>query len=103
MGCAHAQARLEAFPMTVYVDNARIRYGRMVMCHMMADTGYELLRMAAAIGVDQKYYHRGHYNVCLAKRKLAIANGAQEVSTRDLVRMGIRQYHERKDPNLRRL
>lgn len=32
--------------MAVYVDNFKAPYGRMFMCHMIADTQKELLEMA---------------------------------------------------------
>lgn len=75
--------------MPVYVDNAQSRYGRMIMCHMLADTTDELLEMADTIGVDRRHFqHDGstpHFDICKAKRRLAIANGAIEVSRRELV------------------
>lgn len=68
----------------VYVDTVRNRYRRMVMCHMWADTLPELLRMADAIGVRRKWLQKPpdaswtHFDICLAKRKLAVAKGAVE-------------------------
>ena len=78
--------------MSVYVDNFRERYGRMVMCHMAADSSEELLMMAARIGVDVRWIqHKGewreHFDICLAKRARAIAEGAKEVTARELVRL----------------
>ncbi len=78
--------------MAVYVDRANIRYGRMIMCHMIADTLDELHEMAEKIGVDRKWFqeHRGHryhphYDICLAKKRIAIANGAIELENYQLV------------------
>jgi hypothetical protein len=68
--------------MTVYVDNARIPYGRMIMCHMVADSEAELHLMAQCIGVQRRWYHRGHYNICLKMRAEALACGAKEASRR---------------------
>lgn len=72
--------------MTVCVDSARLKYRHMLMCHMMADTHLELIEMAKSIGVQAKWFHRDHFNICQSKRALAVRNGAVEVTSRDLVR-----------------
>ena len=82
--------------MPVYVDTARHRYGRMIMCHMLADTPDELHAMADRIGVARRWYQSHastpHYDICKAKRELAVGAGAVEVTRRDLVKLlpGIR-------------
>lgn len=63
----------------------------MVMCHMVADTHQELVEMAARIGVQLKWLqyahsYREHFDICLAKRKLAVAAGAIEITRKDLAR-----------------
>jgi hypothetical protein len=74
----------------VYVDAAMHPYGRMKMSHMMADTTAELLAMADRIGVARRWLQNAgtpseHFDVCAAKRALAVAAGAKPVSSRDLV------------------
>ena len=44
--------------MTVYVDNMQAPFGRMKMCHMVADTSEELLAMADKIGVQRKWLQK---------------------------------------------
>lgn len=75
--------------MSVYVDNARLPYGRMLMCHMVADTLDELHAMADLIGVDRRWFQANastpHYDICLFKRQQAVKGGAIEVDRRGLV------------------
>jgi hypothetical protein len=76
--------------MSVYVDNMKAPYGRMIMCHMIADTRAELIAMADRIGVARKWLQKAgqpfeHFDICLSKRKKAIAFGAREISRVDLV------------------
>lgn len=75
--------------MTVYVDNMRHPYGRMIMCHMIADTTDELLAMADTIGVARKWLQHGgtyreHFDICKSKRTLAVKAGAVEITWREL-------------------
>jgi hypothetical protein len=72
--------------MTVYVDDARLPYGRMLMCHMVADGADELHAMADRLSIARRHFHRGHYNICQAKRAKALALGATEISKRDAAR-----------------
>lgn len=72
--------------MTVYVDQERNQLGRMVMCHMFADTIRELHEMADAIGMRRMWYQPlsfPHYDVSLLRRKLALEKGAREVTRRE--------------------
>ena len=76
--------------MTVYVDDMRAAFGRMVMCHMTADSSEELLAMADAIGVQRKWLqHPGkwkeHFDIALSKRALAVKAGAMEITWRESV------------------
>lgn len=72
--------------MSVYVDKATMPYGRMKMCHMLADTIAELHTMADTIGIQRKWFQNHgstpHYDICQSKRKLAIESGAIEIGYR---------------------
>lgn len=56
--------------MSVYVDDMRAPFGRMVMSHMIADTHEELLEMADRVGVALKWIQhpgklrREHFDIC---------------------------------------
>jgi len=83
--------------MTVYVDNMRAPLGRMVMCHMLADTDEELHAMAARIGVARRWWQSpektsgSHYDIALSKRALAVAAGAVEITWRQASAMNARR------------
>ena len=75
--------------MAVYVDDMEAGFGRMVMCHMIADTTEELNAMADKIGVARRWIQkpgtdREHYDICKSKRALAVRHGAKEIATREL-------------------
>jgi hypothetical protein len=68
--------------MTVYVDDVRHTFGRMVMCHMWADSLDELFAMADRIGVQRKWLQQPpkaswtHFDISLGKKEQAISAGA---------------------------
>lgn len=70
--------------MTVYVDDMRARYGRLILCHMIGDTEEELHAMADRIGVARPWYQGDHYDIALTKRALAVRYGASEITQRQL-------------------
>lgn len=86
--------------MSVYVDDMRAPLGRMVMCHMAADTRNELDAMADRIGVNRRWIqHEGtpkeHYDISLGKRALAVQAGAIEVDRYELAERLIERRESR--------
>ena len=74
---------------SVYVDAAIWPYGRMTMCHMLADNLADLHAMADRIGVARRWFQNKpgfpHYDICKAKRALAVQFGAVEVDRKQFV------------------
>ena len=75
--------------MSVFVDDMQAPFGRMVMCHMIADTRAELLEMADQIGVARKWIQqRGrageHFDICKKMRAKAVMKGAVEITMLEL-------------------
>ena len=88
----------------VYVDDAKHPFGRMLMCHMVADSTWELLTMADILGLSIRYtQHPGtekeHFDICQSKRALAINKGAVPISQRELgLRLRELILRERRNP-----
>lgn len=89
--------------MTVYVDDMKAKFGRMIMCHMMADTREELLAMADQIGVARRWIQfegtaHEHFDIALSKRALAVRFGAKEVTRRDMGMLIRKRLGKQYDP-----
>jgi hypothetical protein len=78
--------------MAVYVDDMHLtpmgQFGRMKMCHMLADSTEELLAMADRIGVARRWLQdagtpREHFDIATSKRQLAVSAGAVEITMRE--------------------
>jgi hypothetical protein len=70
--------------MSVYVDQAENPYGRMLMCHMIADSTDELVAMAKTVGVHPRWIQKKgtaqeHFDICKSKRALALKAGAIDI------------------------
>jgi len=88
--------QLNNFIMPVYIDDAKLPFGNMVMCHMISDTTEELLQMCDKIGVQRKWIqdagtYQEHFDVCLTKRAKAIAAGAVQIGKFETGRMLLRR------------
>ena len=81
--------------MTVYVDDMRAPFGRLIMCHMIADTLAELHAMADRISVARRWFQNTvsgpHYDIALSKRALAVRYGAREITLRECACMSARR------------
>lgn len=68
--------------MTVYVDDVRHKFGRMVMCHLWADTEAELDAFATRLNLSPQWKQKPpkaswvHYDVSLGKKAQALTLGA---------------------------
>jgi hypothetical protein len=68
--------------MSVYVDDVRHSFGRMIMCHLWADSLEELLAFVDKIGVQRKWLQQPpkaswvHFDISLGKKELALRSGA---------------------------
>jgi hypothetical protein len=68
------------------------QFGRMIMCHMIADTTEELLEMADKIGVQRKWIQypgtfREHFDIAKDKKRKALLYGAKLITWTEYGRM----------------
>lgn len=75
--------------MAVYVDDMYAPFGRMKMCHLIANTTEELQAMVKTIDVAWRWRQHAnrydeHFDIAMSKRKLAVEHGAIEVTWRQL-------------------
>ncbi len=83
--------------MAVYVDDMAAPYGRLILCHMLADTDDELHAMADKIGVHRKWHQKppkastSHYDISKGKRRLAVSFGAIEITKKQAACMEMRR------------
>jgi len=72
--------------MAILIDSALWRWRDWMWCHMISDTSIdELKTFAAELGVPEKGFQGDHVDLPEHMREIAIANGAREVSSRELV------------------
>ena len=74
--------------MTIYVDSARHPFKGHIMCHMTADSLYELHDMADRLAMKRDWFQAPpkasfpHYDIPVPQRTIAIKYGAIEVDNR---------------------
>lgn len=68
--------------MSVYVDDVRHSFGRMIMCHLWADNEDELHTFAAELGIKRAWFQCppkaswNHYDISLSVKAKAMRLGA---------------------------
>ena len=73
-------------PVTVLVDEARWLWRGRRWCHLVSDKSLgELHAFAARLGVPRRAFQGDHYDLHEDLRRDAVANGAAEVPSRELV------------------
>ncbi len=70
----------------ILVDTASWPWRHHLWCHMVSDTSIEELHaFARRLGVPERAFQGDHYDITSELRDCAIAEGAQSVSSRQLV------------------
>lgn len=73
--------------MAILIDQALWKWRDWYWCHMVSDTSVvELQEFARLLGVPEKGFQGDHVDLPEHMREVAIANGAIEVDSRELVK-----------------
>jgi hypothetical protein len=74
--------------MTVYIDPPIWPGHGRLWSHLVSDVSYaELHEFAAAIGLPSRAFERDHYDVIEERYAAVVLAGAQQVSSREIVRL----------------
>jgi hypothetical protein len=74
--------------MTVYIDPPIWPGHGRLWSHLVSDVSYaELHEFAAAIGLPSRAFERDHYDVIEKRYAAVVRAGAQQVSSREIVRL----------------
>jgi hypothetical protein len=72
--------------LTVYIDPPTWPGHGQLWSHLISDRSYqELHDFAASIGIPRRGFERDHYDVIAERYGAAVAEGAQQVSSREIV------------------
>ncbi|WMR31055.1 DUF4031 domain-containing protein [Metapseudomonas otitidis] len=84
--------------MTVYVDNARIKWANRLWCHLVADSLEELHDFAFKLGLKRSWYQGSasypHYDITTSSRLIALSIGAQAGSRAQIISCAKKLKHE---------
>jgi len=73
--------------MAILVDECRWSHRDHVWCHMISDTSLEELHdFAQRLGIPSRGFHGDHYDLPQHVRDTAVSLGAQQVTSREIVR-----------------
>lgn len=75
--------------MSVYVDNARVKWRGRQWCHLVADTIEELHEFAQLLGLKREWFQHAasypHYDVTIEVRQIALSIGALEGNRAEII------------------
>ncbi len=72
--------------MAILVDECNWPWRNLLWCHMVSDTSLdELHAFARWIGIPARGFQGDHYDIPEEARAVAVAEGALEVSSRDVI------------------
>ncbi|MGO1972442.1 MAG: DUF4031 domain-containing protein [Propionibacteriaceae bacterium] len=72
----------------IYIDPPTWPGHGRLWSHLISDTAFEELHtFAASIGLPRRAFERDHYDVIAERYTSAVAAGAQQVSSREIVRL----------------